>query len=265
MNFNEKYRKEVMKVLPVILTFLSLFFLGCSSGSTSGNSVATLESNQDSLSIQPLKQKVKNRPRVSIEKLFLQDSLVDVGLMDSTIKVKLMYATTNNFTKVNLYGNFNKCYYPLAIAKKLVKAQQALKEKNPGYSLLIWDATRPHHIQRMMWDTLKLPFNIKINYLAHPDSISMHNYGAAADLTVLDASGKELDMGTAFDFFGEEAQPRLELKMLAENKITQAQIDNRNILREAMRKGGFWPIPTEWWHFNAANRGYALANMKLIK
>jgi zinc D-Ala-D-Ala dipeptidase len=209
--------------------------------------------------------RILHRQPVSIERSFLRDSLVDVSGLDSTIRVKLMYATENNFTKVNLYGNFNKCYLPGAIAKKLVIAQKALREKYPGYSLLIWDATRPHHIQKMMWDTLNLPFKVKINYLAHPDSVSLHNYGAAVDLTVVDDKGVELDMGTEFDFFGEAAQPRLEQKMLAEGKISQQQINNRNMLREAMRKGSFWPIPTEWWHFNAANKKWADENMKLIK
>jgi D-alanyl-D-alanine dipeptidase len=201
----------------------------------------------------------------SIEKIFISESLVDVQVLDSTIKVRLMYATKNNFTKVNLYGNLKKCYLPKFSALKLLKAQKALREANPGYSLLIWDATRPCHIQRVMWDTLKLPFKTKINYLAHPDSISLHNFGAAVDLTVLNEQGKELDMGTGFDFFGELAEPRFEIKLLAENKLSQVQIDNRNILRTAMKKGGYWPVPTEWWHFNSVNKKWAIENLKLIK
>lgn len=202
-------------------------------------------------------------PLCEIEKQFISDSLVDVRSLDSSIIVQLRYATDSNFTKVNLYGSLGKCYLPMVMAGKLVKAQQALKKINPAYSLLIFDATRPHHIQQLMWDTLKL--KNKINYLSHPDSISLHNYGAAVDLTIADADGNELDMGTGFDFFGEKSQPRLEHRLLEEGKLSQQQIANRNILRTAMREGGWWPIPTEWWHFNGANKKWAAANLKLIR
>ena len=186
-------------------------------------------------------------PLSEIEKQFISDSLIDVLLLDSSIKVNLRYASGNNFTKVNLYGKFNKCYLPKIIADKLMKAQRALKKDHPELSLLILDASRPQHIQRIMWDTLKVPYGQKINYLSHPDSISLHNYGAAVDLTLVNENGKELDMGTDFDFFGELAQPRFENKFLQEGKLTLEQISNRKILREVMMKGGFWPILTEWF------------------
>jgi D-alanyl-D-alanine dipeptidase len=68
---------------------------------------------------------------------------------------------------------------------------------------------------------------------------------------VTDPAGNPLNMGTGYDFFGEMAYPSKEDELLQEEKLTQEQIDNRLILREAMRRAGFTLIASEWWHFNA--------------
>lgn len=189
-------------------------------------------------------------PMSEYERTFLDSGLVDVTTLDSQLIVQMMYSTEDNFVGVDVYGTLDKCYLRPEAAEKLLKAQEILHETHPGYNLLLFDCCRPRRVQQKMWDSLQMPF--KRNYLAPPwGEGSVHNYGCAVDLSIADSLGNELDMGTAFDFFGKEAQPQLEAAMLAQGKLTQEQLDNRMLLRKTMRKAGFWDIKTEWWHFNA--------------
>ena len=55
-------------------------------------------------------------------------------------------------------------------------------------------------------------------------------------------TGKEADMGSPFDFFGEESHPDY-------RGVTDEQYANRMMLQDAMVRNGFEPIDCEWWHF----------------
>ena len=71
------------------------------------------------------------------------------------------------------------------------------------------------------------------------------------DLTLLDEqTGQLLDMGGPFDFFGEQSHPSFT------GDLTQLQISNRMLLREAMLRRGFRPLSTEWWHFTLIDEPY---------
>ena len=184
----------------------------------------------------------------------LEQTLIDSGLLDIQkeipgIRVQLMYSTTDNFVHQDVYGDLERCYLRVEAVEKLKQAQSLLQAEHPGWSLLVYDGVRPHRIQTLMWEQLDIPF--KRNYLAPPWEGSVHNYGCAVDLTIADEKGVPLDMGTPFDFFGKEAQPQLEALMLSQGKLTEAQIDNRKLLRSVMKRAGFYDIHTEWWHFNA--------------
>jgi len=76
----------------------------------------------------------------------------------------------------------------------------------------------------------------------------------AVDLTIVDASGRELDMGTGFDEMDEKSHPALESRLLGEGRLSVAHVANREALRAAMRAGGWQNIPTEWWHFDCGDR-----------
>ena len=79
---------------------------------------------------------------------------------------------------------------------------------------------------------------------------SSHSRGSTIDLTLLDMkSGKEVDMGSPFDFFGEISHPDYK-------GITEEQFENRMILRNAMVRNGFMPIDCEWWHFTLKDEPY---------
>lgn len=192
----------------------------------------------------------------------LEQSLIDRGLLnlkevDSTLIVDLRYSTTNNFVGVDVYGNLENAYMQPEPARMLAKANAYLKEIRPDYTLYIFDAVRPRSVQQILWDTLDYPEAEKVKYVANPQEGSIHNYGAAVDLTIAGPDGIPLDMGTDFDYFGVLAYPVREDTLLATGQLTQEQVDNRRLLREVMIKAGFLPITSEWWHFNALSRAEA--------
>ena len=70
------------------------------------------------------------------------------------------------------------------------------------------------------------------------------------DLTLLDMqTGKEVDMGSPFDWFGEESHPDY-------TGVTEEQYSNRMMLQSAMMRNGFLPIDCEWWHFTLKEEPY---------
>jgi len=199
------------------------------------------------------------------ERLMINAGLKLVVDYDSTIKVKLLYSTTDNFMRKDIYGDFDKAYLLPYVCKRLAAAQKYLKSKHPGYSLIIYDAARPFICQQMLWDYAPLSASQKPLYVSNPKKTSLHNYGAAVDVAIVNENNVQLDFGTPFDFFEEESQPQKEQQLLTQGKLTSKQIENRKLLRDVMKAGGFSSIKTEWWHFNAASRKIAMEKFKLIK
>jgi zinc D-Ala-D-Ala dipeptidase len=201
----------------------------------------------------------------------LEKSLQDQGLVDIQkdipgIQVELKYSTEDNFFNQDVYGDLTRCYLQPVAAEMLAKAQKALQEEYPNLSLLVYDGVRPIRVQQILWDGLDKPDSIKPLYVSDPKIGGLHNFGLAVDLTILDLkTRKPLDMGTPFDYFGYPAYPDRELQMLAEKKITKAQVANREILRKVMKGAGFTGIGSEWWHFNAFSRKEAGEKFPLIQ
>lgn len=178
--------------------------------------------------------------------------LVDVEGLDARFVLDIRYATKDNFFGQRVYPEA-RCILVREAADMVVKAQAWLDAHHPGLRLLFKDCYRPNPIQHVLWDAVK--GTKKARYVANPNTRtgSIHSYGAAVDLTLADAKGKELDMGTPYDHLGRLAEPRHEEEYLASGKLTKQQVKNRRILRKAMRTGGgFKMIRNEWWHFNAA-------------
>jgi len=200
-----------------------------------------------------------------VEQQMIRMGLVNIREIDSTIRVDIKYSGTDNFMKIDIYGDYNKAYLQPDVAEKLINAQTFLKEQHPGYRLIIFDAARPVIFQQMIWDSLKMPAAEKGKYACSPKNGSLHNFGAAVDLSILDEKGNELDMGCPFDFFGPLAYPVMENKLLSEGALTQQQVDNRKLLRQVMYKAGFYNIQTEWWHFNSCTRATAIMKYKKIE
>jgi D-alanyl-D-alanine dipeptidase len=189
--------------------------------------------------------------------------LVDVSRRDSTLRVDIRYATPDNIIGTVLYNGITGAWLRPEAAIRLLKAQRLLRERHPSYSLLIYDAARPMSVQRLMWNTVK--GTGKTNYVSNPaNGGGLHNYGMAVDVTIADATGVPLPMGTPFDYFGEEAHTGNEDSLLKRGRITREAFLNRRLLRDVMKQAGFMTIPYEWWHFNACTRKEAILKYPLI-
>jgi D-alanyl-D-alanine dipeptidase len=165
------------------------------------------------------------------------------------VVLDLKYSTADNFMQADVYGGFTRCFLSPVAAGMFAKACAELKKSHPQLQFHVWDALRPRSIQAQFYDHLKdTPFQ---NYVAAPYPGSLHNFGMALDLTLQTREGELLDMGTGFDDFRDLAQPKLEQKFLASGELTQAQLENRLLLRSLLEDQGFKVLEHEWWHFNA--------------
>jgi D-alanyl-D-alanine dipeptidase len=168
------------------------------------------------------------------------------------IAVDLRYATANNFVGRDLYSPFDCAWLHVEAAQALEKVVAWLGARRPGCKVLVLDALRPQRVQQQLWDALA-GTGLQM-YLANPERGSIHSYGMALDITILDEQGRELDMGTGFDDMTELSHPALEEGFLVAGKLTATQVQNRRLLREAMNQAGFVGIRTEWWHFDCGDR-----------
>lgn len=245
---------------------LLLLLAGCSSDK-SPEKPATIKKWPESVSIKTIKEiPVVEHSFSPAERYMMENGLVDVKQLDSSIQVNLIYNDTCNFLHRKIYDSLSIAFLPKDIGVKFVNAQKELKNINPSLSLIIFDAARPHHIQKLIWDSLDMEPNIKFNYIATPWDISLHNYGAAVDVTIKDMSKNELlDMGTIIDYFGQLAAPLHEIRFLKNKQLSDTAYKNRILLRTVMKKGGFTPINTEWWHFNSCNKDFAAQTYTLLK
>jgi zinc D-Ala-D-Ala dipeptidase len=170
------------------------------------------------------------------------------------IAVDLRYAGPHNFVGHDLYGTLDCSWLHHLAAEGLERSVAQLTADAPGHRLLVLDALRPHRVQVQLWDYLD-GTGLR-EYVADPARGSIHSFGMALDATVIDASGRELDMGTGFDVMTELSHPRLEAEHLARAALTPAQVQHRELLRRAMAAGGFNGIDNEWWHFDMLDRSH---------
>ncbi|MCZ8228408.1 M15 family metallopeptidase [Flavobacterium sp.] len=150
----------------------------------------------------------------------------------------MKYATTDNFLKSKVY-DCAACFLRWKTVKALIKANDTFMQK--GFKIKLFDCYRPLDIQKKMWKIVSNP-----EYVADPAKGSIHNRGGAVDLTLVTLEGKELNMGTAFDFFGKEASHGY---LFPDKKV----MDNRKMLKKIMLQNGFKAFDSEWWHYNLAS------------
>jgi len=181
------------------------------------------------------------------EQLARNTTLTNVSDWPS-LELDIRYATHNNFTGANIYGGYQSCFLHSIAADQLKRAIASLKQSKPTWKLRVFDCLRPRRAQQFLFDAVKGTPQQK--YVGNPKVGSVHNYGFAIDVSLSDEYGNEVDMGTKYDFFGALAEPRFEQGFLRSGKLKKNQLENRLILRSAMKAGGFIPIMNEWWHFN---------------
>jgi len=178
------------------------------------------------------------------------------------IDVDLRYATANNFVGRDLYSPYDCAWLHVEAAAALERAVAWLAVHAPGLKPLVLDALRPQRVQQQLWDALE-GTDLRL-YLADPARGSIHSYGMALDITLLDADGVELDMGTGFDDMTELSHPALEEGFLLAGQLTEQQLANRRLLRTAMLQAGFLGIKTEWWHFDCGDRDLVRATFRRV-
>ena len=175
---------------------------------------------------------------------------------------EIRYYSTYNFIGERIDGYEQPCALLTAEAARALKSA-ANELAVQGCRIKVFDAYRPACAVRhfVLWgieDT-----DVRMKPFFYPDlekqelfakgyiaKLSSHSRGSAVDLTLLDmATGKELDMGSPFDFFGEISHPSY-------TGITPEQYENRMILQRAMLRAGFEILDCEWWHFKLKNEPY---------
>ena len=167
------------------------------------------------------------------------DNLVDIRSVEPTILIELRYATSRNITGHALYPAEMPALVRPTTAARLAKAQKFLRARH--YGLKIWDAYRPLAAQMELWQRTH-----NGTFVADPltGNGSLHTWGVAVDATLVDETGREVEMPTAFDEFTTEAK----LRYHGDDPLVQR---NLKILQAAMRHGGFYGMHSEWWHFVA--------------
>ncbi len=198
------------------------------------------------------------------ERSMQAQGMTDVHALDSTIQVSLMYSRADNFTGAVLYTDLHRAYLHPKAAKALATAQKYLKEERPDLSLIVFDACRPMRIQQRMWDKVK--GTAVQNYVSNPaNGGGLHNYGMAVDISICNAKGDTLDMGTMVDHMSSLSHIDREDDLVRHGKMSKAALQNRKLLRKVMCKAGFKPLRTEWWHFNLIYRSEAKKHYRFVK
>lgn len=168
------------------------------------------------------------------------------------VAVDLRYVGMRNFVGRDLYGTLDCAWLHRLAAEGLERSAALLALEAPGHRLLVLDALRPHRVQVQLWDHLD-GTGLR-QYVADPARGSIHSFGMALDATLIDATGRELDMGSGFDEMTELSHPKLEAQHLASGALTPAQQQHRELLRRVLTLGNFNGIDNEWWHFDMLDR-----------
>jgi zinc D-Ala-D-Ala dipeptidase len=256
-----------LRIYRIVIVFFCLNFSGCYGPENKGKervlkkAVFVIPFPSDSP-----EEKATELPDTSyLDMLFRSRGLVNIHDLDSTFKVNLSYADTSNFLGIGFYDGLKKAYLRCEAAIQLCNAQYYLKQLNPDYSLLILDASRPLHIQQMMWDSLDMEPLRKYQYLSPPSEPSLHNYGCAVDVSIFDNNtNKMLEMGSEHDQFDKLSEPASEAFLLKTGELSRQAYENRLLLRKVMSRAGYKPINTEWWHFSICTKPEAMKRFEII-
>ncbi len=176
---------------------------------------------------------------------------------------EIRYYSTYNFVGDRIDGYEQPC--AILTKEAAARALKGISNKLNvmGYRIKVFDAYRPATAVKhfTLWGVDDLDLRMKPFF--YPDlekqelfrrgyiaSKSTHSRGSTVDLTLLDMkTGKEVDMGSPFDYFSEVSHPDYK-------GVTKEQYENRMFLQDMMVRGGFEPIDCEWWHFTLRDEPY---------
>jgi zinc D-Ala-D-Ala dipeptidase len=174
---------------------------------------------------------------------------VDVRSAVPDAVIDLRYATTNNFTRTQLYPSDARCLVDQSMAPELATAATALRPQ--GHVLVFWDCYRPYDVQVKLFNAVPNPA-----WVARPGQYAhSHMSGRSVDVTFTSVQEQcpaerqvgglcLADMGTDFDDFSSRATA------FATQGVSAEAQANRARLRDAMKYGGLTVYSGEWWHFD---------------
>ncbi len=172
--------------------------------------------------------------------------LINVSQLIKNIEFKIAYADSLNSFGLKLY-DCASCLLRYPVALDLKNANEDFEKS--GLHLKVYDCYRPQSVQFKMWKILPVT-----GLVADPVTGSRHNRGTAVDVSLVDAAGHELDMGSKHDEF------RITGRTFYQN-LPEKVKQNRLLLRKIMQKNGFIGINSEWWHFShQKSLNYRLSN-----
>lgn len=201
---------------------------------------------------------MRNAPRINTR----PDDFIDLAGFIPDLRIEAAYASTANFTGQRVPGyDEGRMLLTRPAAEALLRVQQQLCCAN--LALKVFDAYRPQRAVEFFLAWSRQPDDLRLKQLYYPHlekrqlfelgylvEFSSHSRGSTVDLTFVDAdTGRELDMGTPFDFF----DPRSGPDSLA---VTPRQRAHRQLLQDAMTSQGFVPLAEEWWHFTLKDEPY---------
>ncbi|MGN1317794.1 MAG: M15 family metallopeptidase [Lachnospirales bacterium] len=237
-----KNKKFLNLIFIVVLSFV--LFCGCSKSDTNSS-----ENNSTNQTVSDLASD--------------SSDFVNIGEEIPDIIQEIRYYSTYNFVGQRIDGYEEPCAF---MTKEAAEALKAVSDDviSQGYRLKIYDAYRPQMAVDNFIEWAKDLNDTKMKPYFYPEldksvlfdqgyiaEKSGHSRGSTVDLTLFDMNtGKEVDMGGTFDYFGELSHPDYT------EGLSDEQIANRKILRDAMTRHGFKPLETEWWHFTLADEPY---------
>jgi len=172
---------------------------------------------------------------------FLPSDLVELTKLDSTIRLEIRYATSDNLFGTPFYTQA-RAFLQRPAAEAVVRANARLRPL--GYGLLVHDGYRPWYVTKMFWDATPPDKHI---FVANPAEGSKHNRGAAVDLTLYElATGRPVEMVSTYDETSPRAYPDYP-------GGTSRQRWHRALLRRVMEAERFTVYEAEWWHFDFAD------------
>jgi zinc D-Ala-D-Ala dipeptidase len=178
------------------------------------------------------------------------------------------------------YGGYSPFCVREGVLERLLRVQRHLNEILPGYTLHLFDAYRPVSVQAYMvqytrqqilkerqldsatlsveqeQEVMQLVYQVWARASEDPLQPPPHSTGACVDLTIVDASGQKLEMGSDFD----ELSDRILPNYYREDKSEYGRLVHRNreCLNTLMESAGFVRLTHEWWHFSYGDQMWAL-------
>lgn len=190
------------------------------------------------------------------------------------------------------YGDRSPYFLRQSVCDRLVQAQAHLTSLHPGWHIQIFDAYRPIAVQQFMVDSvfseqvqqrglsvealtveqhqdiLEQVYQFWAKPSVDPTTPPPHSTGAAVDITLVDAQGQPIDMGSPIDELSERSHPDYFASGSSRVGADAHLLDtgdrpehryhkHRCLLRQLLQQAGFHQHPNEWWHFSYGDQLWA--------